>query len=96
MVFWSYLRLSSHEVLSSVRVYGEHRDLAFFLYEKYLAQKFFSAQVRGKQLGVTADVMARDSQTSAGYWDIVRDALADLVRIMMDRCFDEVGHQDSD
>ena len=39
-------------------------------------------------MGVTADVMARDSQASSGYWEIVRDALADLVRIMLTRCYD--------
>ena len=38
--------------------------------------------------------MARDSQASAGYWEIVRDALADLVRIMMDQCHDEINHKD--
>jgi len=32
--------------------------------------------------------MARDSQASAGYWEIVQDALADLVRIMLVRCYD--------
>ena len=76
-------------MLSSVRVYGEQRDLPFFLYEKQLAQKFFAAHVRAKRMGVTGDVMARDSQSSAGYWEIVQDALADLVRIMMVRCYDE-------
>ena len=34
------------------------------------------------------DVMARDSQASAGYWEIVQDALADVVRVMLSRCFD--------
>ena len=48
---------------------------------------------RAQKLGVTADVMARDSQASAGYWEIVRDALADLVRIMLIRCYDEVNHK---
>ena len=57
--------------------------MAFFLYEKQLAQKFFAAHVRAKRMGVTGDVMARDSQSSAGYWEIVKDALADLVRVMM-------------
>mgnify|MGYP003340355746 CR=1 FL=1 len=33
--------------------------------------------------------MARDSQASAGYWEIVQDALADVVRIMLSRCFQE-------
>ena len=43
-------------------------------------------------LGVTGDVMTRDSQASAGYWEIVQDALGDLVRIMLMRCYDEVNH----
>ena len=51
----------TRKVLSNVRVFGEQRDLTFFLYEKSLAQKYFSAQTRAQQLGVTADVMARDS-----------------------------------
>ena len=59
-----------------------------------MAQKFFNANVRAQKLGVTADVMARDSQASAGYWGIVRDALADLVRIMLVRCYDEVNHKE--
>ena len=83
----------TRKVLSSVRVYAEQRDLAFFLYEKQQANRFFSAQVRASHMGVTADVMARDSQASTGYWEIVRDALADLVRIMLDRCYDEKGHK---
>ena len=57
----------TRKVLSSVRVYGEQRDLSFFLYERYLANKFFSAQVRAKRMNVTADIMARDSQVSSGY-----------------------------
>ena len=84
----------TRKVLSGVRAYGEHRDLSFFLYEKATAQKFFSAQCRAQRLGVTADVMVRDSQMSSGYWDIVQDALADLVRIMTARCYDEVNHKD--
>ena len=82
----------TRKVLSSVRVYGEQRDLPFFLYEKHLANKYFVAQVRAKTHGVTGDVMTRDSQTSAGYWDIVQDSLADLVRIMLVRCYDEQGY----
>ena len=82
----------TRKVLSNVRVYGEHRDLAFFLYERYLAGRFFFAQVRAKRMGVTGDVMARDSQASAGYWEIVQDSLADLVRIMLGRCFDEQNY----
>ena len=77
------------QVLSSVRVYGEQRDLPFFLCERHLANMYFNAQVRAKRMGVTADVMVRHSQASSGYWEIVQDALADLVRIMMLRCYDE-------
>ena len=70
-------------------MYGEQRDLPFFLYEKHLAAKFFAAHNRAKSMGVTADVMTRDSQASSGYWEIVQDALADLVRIMLKKCFDK-------
>ena len=79
--------------MSSVRVYGEHRDLSFFLYEKHLANKFVAAHVRAQKMGITADVLTRDTQTSSGYWEIVQDSLADLVRIMLARCFDEEGHK---
>ena len=82
----------TRKVLSGVRAYGEHRDLAFFLYEKHLASKYFHAQVRAKHLGVTADVLTRDSQTSSGYWEIAQDSLADLVRVMLTRCYDEKGY----
>lgn len=84
----------TRKVLSGVRVYGEHRDLSFFLYEKAMAQKFFAAQTRAQRMGVTADIMVRDSQMSSGYWDIVQEALADLVRIMVDRCFDAQAHKE--
>ena len=77
-----------------MRVYAEHRDLTFFLYEKAMAQKMFAAQTRGQRLGVTADVMMRDSLQSYGYWDIVQEALADLVRIMVVRCYDEANYKD--
>ena len=80
------------KVLSGVRVYAENRDLSFFLYEKHMASKYFHAQVRAKRLGVTADVMTRDSQLSTGYWDIVQDSLADLVRIQLRRCYDQHNH----
>ena len=80
------------QALSSVRLYAEHRDLAFFLYEKQMADKFHKAHVRAKRMGVTADVMSRDSQASTGYWDIVQDACADLVRIMLVRCFDQENY----
>jgi hypothetical protein len=82
----------TRKALSSVRVYSEQVDLPFFLYEKHLAAKFFFAQVRAKRMGVTGDVMTRDSQASAGYWEIVQDALSDLVRIMLVRCFDEENY----
>ena len=62
-------------------------DLVFFLYERYLASKFFNAQCRAQRMGVTADVMARDSQPSSGFWEIVQDSLADVVRVMLGRCF---------
>ena len=54
-----------------------------------MARKFFSAHVRAQCMGVTGDVMVRDSQASGGFWEITQDALADLVRIMLLRCFDE-------
>ena len=82
----------TRKVLSSVRAYGEARDLTFLLYERHLGQMFFSAHVRGQRYGVTADVMNRHSQASTGYWEIVQDALADLVRIMAGRCFDEKNY----
>ena len=82
----------TRKALSSVRAYGEDRDLSFFMYEKRMAQKFFSANVRAQKLGVTTDVMARDSQASAGYWDIVRDGLADLSSMLI-RCYDEANYK---
>ena len=45
----------TRKVLSSVRAYAEQRDLAFFLYERYLANKFFTAQCRAQRMGVTGD-----------------------------------------
>ena len=36
--------------------------------------------------------MTRDSQATSGYWEVVADSLADLVRIMLVRCFDQEGH----
>ena len=82
----------TRKVLSSVRVYGEQRDLAFFLYERSLASKFFAAHVRAKRMNVTADIMTRSSQVSSGYWEVVQGSLADLARIMLVRCFDAEGH----
>ena len=43
----------------------------------------------GKCMGLTADAPTRDSQASTGYWEIVQDALADLVRVMVLRCYDQ-------
>ena len=54
--------------------------MAFFVYEVYLSQKYFAAHTRAKQYGVAADVMARSSQVSAGYYEVVRDAQADVCR----------------
>ena len=42
-----------------------------------------------QRMGITTDVLTRDSQASSGYWEIVQDALADLVRIMLLRCYDK-------
>ena len=89
----SIARSWTRKILSGVRVYAEHRDLAFFMYEKWMAMKFFHAQVRAQRLGVTADVLTRDSQASSGYWEIVRDSLSDLVGIQLHRCFVEKNHK---
>ena len=42
----SIARSWTRKALSAVRVYAEHRDLAFFMYEKWMAMKLFHAQVR--------------------------------------------------
>jgi len=57
----------TRKVLSSVRAYAEDQNLSFFLYEKYLACKYFAAITRAKQMNLTGDVLARDSQCSTGY-----------------------------
>ena len=67
------------KVVSSVRAYAEAESLAFFLHQKQMALKFFAAQTRAREFGVTADVMLRSSQSSAGYYEIVQNSLADLV-----------------
>ena len=41
----------TRKVLSEIRLYGEHRDLPFFLYEKHLAHKYFAAQSLGQRKG---------------------------------------------
>ena len=61
------------------------------LHERHLAQTYYSALVRSKDFGVTADVMARSSQLSCGFWDATQDALADLVRIITNCCCDVGG-----
>ena len=43
----------TRKVLSSVRAFGEHKDLSFFLYERHLAAKYFYAQDQGKKMGLT-------------------------------------------
>ena len=85
-------RSFTRKALSPVRAYSENRDLVFFLYEKHLAIKYFAAHCRAQQMHLTADALTRDSQTSTGYWDIIRDSLADLVRVMMYRCHDRENH----
>ena len=76
------------------RAHAEHCDLAYWMYEKWMAMQRFHAQVRAQRMGVTADVMTRDSQVSSGHWERLRDCLAGLARIQMDRCFAEVSHKD--
>ena len=56
--------------------------------------KYFSAHTRAQRMGLTGDVLARSSQVSSGYWEIIQDSLADLVRIMLERCYDQEGHKD--
>ena len=56
--------------------------------------KHFAAHSRAQRFGITADILTRDSQGSAGYWEIVQDSLADLVRIQLGRCYDKEGHPD--
>ena len=51
--------------------------------------KYFMAHVRAQKMGLTGDVLTRDNQGSTGYWEITQDALADLVRVMLTRCFDK-------
>ena len=55
--------------------------------------KYFAAHNRAQQMNLTADVLTRDSQSSTGYWEITRDSIADLVRVMLYRCFDRENHQ---
>ena len=60
----SIVRSWTRKALPGVRVCAEHRDLAFFVYEQWVATKFSHAQARAQRLGVTADVLTRDSQAS--------------------------------
>ena len=41
----------------------------------------------GQRMGITADVLTRNSQASQGLWEIVQDTHADLVRVMLLRCY---------
>ena len=70
------------KALGPCRVYAECHELVFFMYERFITQKFFSAHVRAKHYGVTADIMVRTTSLSTGFWEIVQDSLADLVRVM--------------
>ena len=79
----------TRKILSSVRVYSEHTDLAFFLYERSLANKFYNAHLIARERNLTADVLMRHSQVSTGYWEVVQDTGADVVRVMMLRCHDK-------
>ena len=49
---------------------------------------FPAAHTRAQRMGITGDVMARSSETSIGYREIVQDSLAYLVRLMLVRCYD--------
>ena len=75
--------------MSSIRAYAEHSDLAFFLYERSLANKFYNAHVIARERILAADGLMRHSQVSTGYWDVVQDTGADVVRVMMLRCHDK-------
>ena len=81
----------TRKVLSSVRAYAEHADLASFLYERSLANKFYNAHLLAHERNLTADVLMRHSQVSTGYWDVVQDTGADVVRAMVARCHDKAG-----
>ena len=50
------------------------RSLQYFLRkgEEHFAMKFFSAKTRAPRLGITGDVIARDSQTTTGYGEVVQ------------------------
>ena len=77
----------TRKVLSSVRAYAEQRDLAFFLYERYLANKFFTAQCRAQRMGVTGDTgisMLRFSR--ACFTCVLVEHGGALVLHMVDRC----------
>jgi len=67
----------------------------------YFAQEFRKAAQYGLHhpalgMGGAAGGMlggARDCQASDGNWEIVQDSLADLVRVMLARCYDEKNHK---
>ena len=82
------------KALSSVRAYAENSTLAFLLYEKMLAKRYYQAHVKAEREQLPAHVFTRSKQDTTAYWDHEQDALADLVRIMLCRCFDESGYPD--
>ena len=47
---------------------------------------------KAEQDGLPAHVYTRSKQDTTAYWDHVQDALADLVRIMLQRCFDKSSY----
>ena len=77
------------KAMSSIRAYAETHGLVFLIYEKMLANRYYQAHKKAEQEGLPAHVYTRSKQDTTAYWDHVQDALADLVRIMLQRCFDE-------
>ena len=57
--------------------------------ERHLANKLYNAHLLARERSITADVLMRHSQVSTGYWDVVQDTGADVVRVMMLRCHDK-------
>ena len=49
----------TRKVCSGVRAYGEAHHLAFFLYEKQLAMKYFAAHTRAQRFGKQSFVLNR-------------------------------------
>ena len=40
-------------------------------------------------MGLTADVLTRTNQSTETFWEDVQNALADVVRVMLTRCYDQ-------